>query len=87
MWVTVILFVVSALGTVPRGLEQLEFGRRIVTIRITVLLKLARIPRKVLGDLKRLTVTPMKAQLLTFVGKTCNAMNKEINEKHLKRIN
>ena len=56
----VIAIVISALGTVPKGLagggglEELEIGGRIETIQITALLRSARILRRVLetwGDL------------------------------------
>ena len=49
---TIISIVVGALGTVPRGLEKrlekLEIRGRIETLQTTVLLRLARILRRVL---------------------------------------
>ena len=45
-----------------KGLEDLEVGGRVETIQITALLKMARIPRRVLETLRRLSVsqTPVK---------------------------
>ena len=58
MKVTIIPIVIGAFGTVTKGLlkglEDLEVGGRVETIQTTVLLKTARIPRRVLetwGDL------------------------------------
>ena len=52
MKVTIIPVVIGAFGTVTKellkGLEDLEVGGRVETIRMTALLKMARIPRKVL---------------------------------------
>ena len=54
MKVTVIPVVVSAFGTLPKRLEkileELEIKGRIKTIRITVLLRSARILRRVLEE-------------------------------------
>ena len=53
MRVTVIPFVIGALGTFPKGferkLEKLEIRGRIDTIKITVFLRSTRILRRVLG--------------------------------------
>ena len=58
MKVTIVPIVISALGTVTKGLlkglEDLEFSRRVETIQTTALLRTARILRRVLetwGDL------------------------------------
>ena len=58
MKVMVLPIVVGALGIIPKamikGLEKLEIGGRAETIQITVFLRSARIPRRVLetlGDL------------------------------------
>ena len=58
MKVTIVPIVISALGTVTKGLlkglEDLEVGGRVETIQMTVLLRTARILRRVLetwGDL------------------------------------
>ena len=52
MKMTIIPIVIGALGTVTKGLlkglEELEVGGRVVTIQITVLLRMARIQRRVL---------------------------------------
>ena len=48
MKVTVIPIVFGALGTVPKGLEELEITVRIETIQTTALLRSARILRRVL---------------------------------------
>ena len=63
MKVTIIPIVISAFGTVTKGLlkglEDLEVGDRVETIQTTALLKTARIPRRVLetwGDLLSLNV-------------------------------
>ena len=52
MNVTIILIVISAFGTVTKGLlkglEDLEVGDRVETIQTTALLKTARILRRVL---------------------------------------
>ena len=51
MKVTIILIVIGAFGTVTKGLqkglEDLEVGGRVETIQTTVLLKTARILRRV----------------------------------------
>ena len=58
--VMVIPIITGTLGIIPKDfdkrLEELEI-RRIKTIQIIVLLKLARILRRVLGTLRRLVVT------------------------------
>ena len=58
MKVTIVLFVIGALGTITKGLlkglEDLEIGGRVETIQTTSLLRKARILRRVLetwGDL------------------------------------
>ena len=58
MKVTIVPFVIDALGTVTKGLfkdlEDLEIGGRVETIQTTALLRTARILRRVLetwGDL------------------------------------
>ena len=58
MKVTIVPIVIGALGTITKGLlkgpEDLEVGRRVETIQTTVLLRTARILRRVLetwGDL------------------------------------
>ena len=58
MKVTIVPIVISALGTITKGLlkglEDLEIGERTETIQTTALLKTARILRRVLetwGDL------------------------------------
>ena len=58
MKVTIVPIVISALGTITKGLlkgpEDLEVGGRVETIQTTALLRTARIPRRVLetwGDL------------------------------------
>ena len=63
MKVTIIPIVVGAFGTVTKrllkGLEDLEVGGRVETIQTTVLLKTARILRRVLetwGDLLSLNI-------------------------------
>ena len=52
MKVTTVSIVISALGTVTKGLlkglEYLEIGRRVETIQTTELLRTARILRRVL---------------------------------------
>ena len=52
MKVTIIPIVIGAFGTVTKGilkgLEDLEFGERVVTIQTTILLRTARILRRVL---------------------------------------
>ena len=52
MKVTIVPIVIGALGTVTKGLlkglEDLEFGRRVETIQTTALLRTARILRRVL---------------------------------------
>ena len=55
--VTIIPIVIGAFGTVTKGLlkglENLEFGGRVETIKRTALLRTEKGP----GDLRRLTVT------------------------------
>ena len=58
MKVTIISIVIGAVGTATKGLlkelEELEVGARVETIQTTRLLRMARIPRKILenwGDL------------------------------------
>ena len=58
MKVTIMPFVIGALGTVTngllKGLEDLEVGGRVETIQTTALLRMARILRRILeawGDL------------------------------------
>ena len=52
MKVTIVPIVIGALGTITKGLlkdlEDLEVGRRVETIQMTVLLRTARILRRVL---------------------------------------
>ena len=52
-----------------RGLEELEIGGVIETIQTTALLRLVRIPKKALKNLRRLVVTQtsMKYLQLTCV--------------------
>ena len=53
MLVTIIPIVIGAFGTVTKGLlkglEDEEVGGRVETIQITTLLRIAKIPRRVLG--------------------------------------
>ena len=63
IWVTIAPIVIGTFGTVTKGLlkglEDLEVGGRVETIQTTVLLKTARIPRRVLetwGDLLSLNL-------------------------------
>ena len=65
MKVTIIPIVIGAFGTVTKGLlkglEDLEVGSRVETIQMTVLLRMARILRRVLetwGD--AVIQTPVK---------------------------
>ena len=54
MKVTIVPIVIGALGTITKGLEDLEIGGRVETIQTTALLRRARILRRVLetrGDL------------------------------------
>ncbi len=56
MKVTIIPFVIGAFGTVTKGMEDLEIGRRVNTIQTPTLLKTARILRSVLemcGDFSK----------------------------------
>ena len=52
MKVTIVPFVIGALGTITigllKGLEDLEIGGRVETIQTTALLRMARILRRVL---------------------------------------
>ena len=61
MMMTIVLIVIGALGTVIKGLlkglEDLEIRGRVETIQITTLLRLYRILRRVMLDLRRLAVT------------------------------
>ena len=61
MTVTIVPIVIGALGTITeglfKGLEDLEVGGRVETIKVTALLRTARIFRQVLetwGDLQSL---------------------------------
>ena len=63
MKVTIVPIVIGAFGTITKGLlkglEDLEFGRRVETIQMTALLGTARIQRKVMetwGDLLSLKI-------------------------------
>ena len=48
MKVTIVPIVIGALGTITKGLEDLEVGGRVETIQTTALLRTARIMRRVL---------------------------------------
>ena len=48
MKVTIVPIVIGVLGTITKGLEELEVGGRVEIIQTTVLLKTARILRRVL---------------------------------------
>ena len=54
MKVTIILIVIGGFGTVTKGLlkglEDLKVGRRKETIQTTALLRMVRIPRRVLEN-------------------------------------
>ena len=63
MKVTIVPIVIGALGTISKGLlkglEDLEVGGRLETIQTTALLRMDRIPRRVLetwGDLQSLKI-------------------------------
>ena len=73
MKVTIIPIVIGAFGTVSKGLlkglEDLEVGGRVETIQMTVLLRTARLLRRVLetrGDLLSLK-TPVKDHQLMLM--------------------
>ena len=61
MKVKIIPIIIGALGTVTKGLikglEDLEIGGRVETIRNTAWLRLAKILRRVLVNLRRLSFT------------------------------
>ena len=71
MGVTVIPIVISALGTIPKGLirrlEKLEFTGRAETIQTTTLPKSPRILRRVLETWGDLVITLMKDHQITQV--------------------
>ena len=75
MKVTIIPIVIGAFGTVTtgllKGLEDLEVGGRVETIQTTVLLRTARIPRRVLKTWGNFAVTqtPVKNHRLTLMWK------------------
>ena len=59
MKVTIVPIVISALGTITKGLEDFEVGGRVETIQTTALLRMARILRRLLEtwrDLLSLTL-------------------------------
>ena len=74
MKVTIIPIVIGAFGTVTigllKGLEGLEIRGRVETIQTTVLLRTARILRRVLETYLRklvVTQTPVKGHQLTLM--------------------
>ena len=74
MQVTIIPIVIGAFGTVTKGLlkglEDLEVGGRVETIQTTVLLRTARILRRVLETWRlAVTQTPVKNHQLTLMWK------------------
>ena len=66
MKVTIVPIVIGAFGIITKGLlkglEDLEVGGRVETIKMTALLRTARNPEMSPGDLRRLadTQTPVK---------------------------
>ena len=48
MKVTIVPIVIGALGTITKGLEDLEVGGRVETIQMTALVRTARMLRRVL---------------------------------------
>ena len=73
MKVTIVPIVIGALGTITKGLlkglEDLEVGGRVETIRTTALLRTGQNPETSPGDLRRLALTqnPVKNHQLTLM--------------------
>ena len=92
MKVTIVPIVIRALGTITKGLlkglEDLEFGRRVETIQMTALMRTARIPRRVLetwGDLLLLKLQRKIPSAITDVKNSKGVNNnKEMNQRRRK---
>ena len=69
MKVMIISIVISAFGTVTKGLlkglEDLEVGGRVETIQTTVLLRTARIPRRVMETWKDLLSLKLRGKTIS----------------------